>query len=112
MSGSATSRLATSHFLDVNFVTLGVADHAGGNFSTFQRPLAETKCFAVTHRQNAIKNQLRTGFDFAEIDFENLAFFNSVLTAAVSNDRVHGFKKSVKNLIERDANGLLQDGEV
>jgi hypothetical protein len=81
--------LAAAEFLDVNLFAPGFTDHAGGNFGTLDSRLAQPESLTVTDRQNPIESQFGTGFQFAEIDFQCLAFFNFVLASAVSNNRVH-----------------------
>ncbi len=89
MSGAALAVLATSEFLNKDFLALRFTNNFRGNGGTIDGGFAQFQTGIRSNGQDSLEGQRVAFVHFAEIDLQHLAFFDFVLTSAVSDNCVH-----------------------
>lgn len=81
--------LASTEFLDEKLFAFGFADDFGGNGCAFDGRFSQFESVIGRNGQDTFKGEIVASGQFAEINFQHLAFFDFILASAVSNNRVH-----------------------
>lgn len=78
-----------TELLHDQFVGFGFADNFGSDNGPRNGGLAKLESGITGNGQDFLEFQFGTGFDFTEVQFKDLTFFDFILTATVCDDCVH-----------------------
>jgi len=89
MSCATLAVLASTEFLDVYLLALGITNNFSGHRGPFDRGLPQLKRVSVGNGQYPFECEIGTRLKLAVVNLQELPFFDFVLTSTVSDNRIH-----------------------